>query len=109
MSKTTRIGALTLLLSLVVARFVDGWIGAGAAVAGAVLLVVGLLRDRRARRAASARPVRNWAEDFTARVRRERVVAAIAARSAATTSDDTATPDGADPPADVAAADRRAR
>jgi hypothetical protein len=83
MKNTTRIGALVLVAGLVAVRFVDGVVGIVGAVIGLGVLVAGLVVDRRAKRAAALAPVANWAEEFTAKVRRDRAAAAAARNAAA--------------------------
>jgi hypothetical protein len=82
MGNITRIGAITLLSSLVAAQFGASQVGVIGGLLGLAILAVGLVLDWRARQSAPPGPVRNWAEDFTAQVRRERA-AAEAARQAA--------------------------
>jgi hypothetical protein len=83
MSSTTRVGALVLVAGLVALRFMDGAVGAMGVVMGLAVLVAGLVVDRRAKRAAALAPPANWAEDFTAKVRRDRAAAAAAAAASA--------------------------
>lgn len=51
--------------------------------ASGLVLALGVTVDRRARAAASVVPATNWAEEFTARVRRERAAARASTGAAA--------------------------
>lgn len=88
MSYATRIGAVTLLAALLLLRFGGGLAAAVGLVIGLAALAAGLTLDRLARRRAATRPVQNWAEEFTARVRRDRA-ALTATREAARLGDAT--------------------
>ena len=78
MSYPTRTGAVVVLSALLFLRFGGGVVAAVGLVIGAAVLAAGLVRDRQARRRAAARPGPNWAEEVTARVRRERAALAAA-------------------------------
>jgi hypothetical protein len=81
MSKTTIVGAFCLLGSIVTLFLGAGLRGWFALAAAVTVLVIGLRRDRRVRRSRALGPAVNWAEEFTAQVRRERAAARDAAVS----------------------------
>jgi hypothetical protein len=80
MGRTTRFGVFCVLTSLAVlllasSRGVTGLVLGVPAVVSGLVLAAGIALDRRARRAGSGGPAGNWAEELTARVRRERAEA----------------------------------
>jgi hypothetical protein len=83
MGRTTRFGVFCVLVSVAVlllasSRGVSGLaLGLPAAVSG-LILATGIALDGRARRARTDGSASNWAEELTARVRRERAEAAMA-------------------------------
>lgn len=89
MCNTTRIGAIALVVSLVVLRFGHALpleVGLAGALIGLAILAAGLVQDRRTRQSVLEQPAPNWAEEFTAQVRRERA-AAVAARETSLTGE----------------------